>query len=158
MKKTIVTLRSAPAVSVEVPEHFPRARGEKGEPKRLERSGFGALRLFPGVPRTVSCDELEFIRRHQPEVAARLDSRPYVESKRVDYRGATESEIEAAAAEAGISHLPLAAQCDRLQKTGKIKRPDPKKASATVLSGKKGSSSEKPGGNGNGGKTSRKPR
>ena len=99
MDKVIVTLRTTPAASVEVPKHFPKLRGAKGEgdPKEIGRSCFGALRFFPGVPKTITKDELEFVRLHCGDVAARLDDRPYVESKRLDYRGANESVIAALA-------------------------------------------------------------
>lgn len=156
MKKCIATLVSAPAESVEIPVHFPQKRGDESEPRLIERSAFGALRFFPGIPRTISCDECEFIRSEQPDVLERLEISKYVESKRVDYRGATEAEIEKLAEEAGIGHLSLADQCVRLEVTKKLKRPKPENASATKLGG--GGGSKKKTGGGDSGRSSRKPR
>ena len=104
--------RGAPA-TVEFPE------GEKA-PKR---SCFGALRLFPGIPRAVTAEELAFIEKKHPAVYAELEVRPYVESRRVDRRGATEAEVERLAAEAGISHLPNARVLEILRERGKLKDP-----------------------------------
>lgn len=131
MKKVIVTLRDAPNVSVEVPAEFPqkrRKRGEKAEkPKKIDRSVFGAIRLFPGVPKTISADELEFVRVNRPTVFGRLDSRPYVESKRIDYRGVTEGEVEALAEKEGIGHLDFSKKLERLGERGKISKRVPRK-------------------------------
>jgi hypothetical protein len=166
MDKIIVTLRSAPAASVDVPKTFPKLRGAKeGKPREIARSCFGALRFFPGVPKAITKDELEFLRRHHGEVAGRLDERPYVESKRLDYRGVTEADLAALAEKEGVGHLKLKDQVARLQERGKLGKPDPKKSSETRLEGKgagKAAASEKPKAktteNGNGGTTSRKPR
>ncbi len=161
MDKVIVTLRSTPAASVEVPKHFPKLRGakEKGDPKEIGRSCFGALRFFPGVPKTITKDELEFLRIHRGDVAGRLDDRPYVESKRIDYRGATEADIAALAEKEGVGHLKLKDQVARLRERGKLEKPDPKKSSETRLEGKDSPKAKsKTNGNGNGGRTSRKPR
>jgi hypothetical protein len=160
MDKVIVTLRSTPAASVDVPKHFPKLRGAKGEgdPKEIARSCFGALRFFPGVPKTITKDELEFVRLHHGEVAARLDDRPYVESKRLDYRGKSEKEIAELAEKEGVGHLPLKTQVERLQARGKLEKPDPKKSTETRLEGKTTPKAAPKNGNGNGGKTGRKPR
>lgn len=167
MDKVIVTLRSAPAASVDVPKHFPKLRGEKreGDPREIGRSCFGALRFFPGVPKTITKDELEFVRIHHGDVAARLDERPYVESKRLDYRGATESDLAALAEKEGLGHLKLRDQVARLRDRKKLEKPDPKKSSETRLEGRgsaKAPAPEKPkpktNGNGNGGTTAKKPR
>jgi hypothetical protein len=132
MKKTIVTLRSAPSESIEVPKTVKDGTKDRA----LERSCFGALRLFPGVPKTITTDELEFIKEKQSEVFLRLEVRPYVESKRVDVRGASEADIEKMAAEEGLGHLRLRDQVDRLQKRGKLKRPE-KRETAARGAGKK---------------------
>lgn len=119
-ERTIVTLRSAPSESIEVP-------GEFGG-RALQRSCFGAIRLFPGVPKTVTRDELEQIKRGRPDVFARLTVQPYVESRRVDRRGATEADVHRLAEEAGISHLPHARQVEVLRKRGKMPANAPEKA------------------------------
>lgn len=114
-EKTIVTLRSAPSVSVEVPD--------EQEGKTLQRSCFGALRLFPGIPKTITKDELEHLKKNQPDVFARLTVQPYVESKRVDRRGAGEADVRRLAEEAGISHLPHRKQVEVLRERGKLSKP-----------------------------------
>jgi len=123
-EKVIVTLRSAPSVSVDVPDSV-----KEGKEKRpLKRSRFGAIRLFPGVPSTVTQDELEHIRRKHPAVAERLEVRPYVESTRVDRRGISEAELEKLAAAEGLDHLKPRAQVEKLRTRGKLagrKRPAP---------------------------------
>lgn len=113
MKKVIVTLRGAPAETFEIPEG-------------VERSCFGSLRLFPGVPRAISAEEREHLKK--THVEPRLNVRPYVESRRVDKRGATESEIVAAAEKAGVSHLPMQRQIEVLLERGVIKPPVEKKS------------------------------
>lgn len=107
MTKVVVTLRSAPVASVEFPEG-------------VERSAFGAIRLFPGVPRAVSLSELKHIRAAEPGVFARLHVQPYVESRRVDLRGAGEAEVARLAGEEGISHLPHAEQVRVLRERGRL--------------------------------------
>lgn len=146
MDKMIATLRSSPPASVEVPAVFPRKRGVEGESRSIERSVFGALRFFPGIPKTISADEVRYLRHFEPAVFARLDLRKYVASKRVDYRGKGEKEIEALAAKEGIAHLPLAKQVERLVERKKLEIP-PKSASSRTEFSK-----PRKGGNGNGGK------
>lgn len=145
MKKLNATLRSAPAASIEVPEDFPpsreeareaRKRGEEPKTRSIERSGFGALRLFPGVPRAISEDELEYIRGHRADVGRRLTVSPYVESKRLDYRGKTEADIEALAEGEGIGHLGFAQKVERLEESGKLTRPKAVESSETRPEGK----------------------
>jgi len=115
-ERTIVTLRAAPSASVEVPE--------KKDGKTLQRSCFGALRLFPGIPKTVTRDELEHIKQAEPDLYNRLTVQPYVESKRVDRRGAGEAEIAKLAEQEGIAHLPHARQVELLRERGKIRVPE----------------------------------
>jgi hypothetical protein len=69
MSKHTVILRDAPAESVEIPAPIEEA----------ERSCFGALRLFPQVPRTITGAELAQIERARPDVFARLEVREHVE-------------------------------------------------------------------------------
>ena len=123
--KKIVTLRSAPPVSVEVPSVV---KGDDGKERKVERSCFGALRLFPGLPKAVTEDELEHIKNTEPGMFARLVIQPYVESKRVDVRGVTESEVEKMAEEEGISHLKPKERDKKLRERGKLKRPEKRKA------------------------------
>lgn len=123
-KLRIVTLRSAPSASVDVPELFPKKRG-KSEDRRIERSVHGSIRLFPGVPKAVTEDELEYIRATRSDIATRLDDRPYVESKRRELRGATEGEIAELAAKEGIDHLPTREQHRILVDRGKLQKPKP---------------------------------
>lgn len=139
MRKIIVTLRDAPNASVEVPGEFPRKRGEKkkAEARKIERSVFGAIRLFPGIPKAISTDELEYVKLHRSDVFRRLDVRNYVESKRVDYRGASEAEIETLAEREGIGHLAFSRQVERLVERGKVKPPDPRKSTETRLDARK---------------------
>lgn len=147
MKKVIVTLRDQPAGSVEVPREFPRRRGEKEKKSvDIERSCFGCLRFFPGVPRTISEDELAYIEGWRGDLFGRLDRRPYVESKRVDYRGASESAIEALAEKEGIGHLDLPRKVARLTERRKLDRPDPRKSTETriLASRKDGGTARKP--------------
>jgi hypothetical protein len=136
MKKVIVTLQGGATASVEVPEAFPRRRRAKGKARAIARSVFGAIRFFPGVPKAISGDELEYIRAHRGDVSGRLEVRPYVESKRVDYRGASEAEIERLADEGGIAHLGLSAKVERLAERGKLEKPDRRKSTETKLAGK----------------------
>lgn len=113
-EKKIVTLRSAPSVSVEVPD--------SQDSKTLQRSCFGAIRLFPGIPKTVTKDELEFIEKTDPDLYGRLVVQPYVESKRIDRRGVAESEVDRLAAEEGIAHLSHGKQVEVLRSRGKISK------------------------------------
>lgn len=115
-ERTIVTLRVAPSASVEIPE--------ERDGKALKRSCFGALRLFPGIPKTVTRDELEHIKRAEPDLYNRLIVQPYVESKRVDRRGAGEAEIAKLAEQEGIAHLPHARQVELLRERGRIRVPE----------------------------------
>ncbi len=133
MKKVIVTLRDAPNASVEVPGEFPQKRRAKRKVREIERSVFGAIRLFPGVPKAISSDELEYVELHRSDVFRRLDRRPYVESKRVDYRGASEAAIEDLAAREGIGHLDLPSKVERLTERGKLEAPDPRKSTETRI-------------------------
>lgn len=133
MSKVIVTLRSAPSESVEIPKYKKKEKGAKGERVEITRSCFGALRFFPGIPKAVTKDELEYIKKNDAELRRRLKTRPYVESKRVDKRGASESEVEALAESEGIGHLPMKRQIEILKKRGKIKpKPAAKPASAST--------------------------
>jgi hypothetical protein len=136
MEKIIVTLRDAPAASVDVPD-------ETGG-KKLQRSCFGAIRLFPGIPKTVSRDELEYLKVADPGLFARVHVQPYVESKRVDRRGAAEAEVSHLADQEGLTHLSHSKQVELLQKRGKIGRSTPKKASSAETSAK--GERRKPGG------------
>jgi hypothetical protein len=106
--KHIVTLRSAPSETVEVPEEV------------KVRSCFGALRLFPGVPKAVTKEELKHIETARPDVFERLEVRPYVESRRVDLRGVSEAEIAALARTEGLEHLRPAEQVRQLRERGKL--------------------------------------
>lgn len=114
MDKFVVTLRTAPSEAVEVPDE-------------LKRSCFGALRFFPGIPKTVTKDELEFIKSNNADLHKRLHVRSYVESKRVDKRGASEAQIEKLADEAGIGHLKLGRKVEVLEKRGLLKKVAPPK-------------------------------
>jgi len=116
MNRAIVTLRSAPSVSIDIPAQ------EEGA-KQIQRSCFGAIRLFPGVPKAVTKDELDHIKATMPEVFLRLTIQPYVESKRVDLRGVAEADVSKLAAEEGIEHLSHARQVDLLRERGQIARP-----------------------------------
>lgn len=148
MKKVIVTLQGGATATVEVPDTFPKKRGVKTKAKKIERSVFGAIRLFPGIPKAVSEDELEFIKLGRKELFGRLEIRKYVESKRVDYKGATEADIEALAEAEGIGHLDLPKKIEVLVEREKIKTPTVS-TETRILSPKK---------NGNGGTTKRKPK
>lgn len=112
-EKVNVTLRSSPSASVEFP-------AEKGP----DRSCFGALRLFPGIPRAVTRGELDWIERREPALFARLTVSPYVESKRVDRRGASEATVERLAESEGLSHLSHGRKVEVLRKRGKLKPPE----------------------------------
>lgn len=120
MKKLIAILRSTPACTVDVPATFPKKKGDENEPREIERSCFGALRFFPGIPKAISVDEMEYVRLERADLYPRFDVRPYVESKRVDRRGATEDEIEKLAKSEGIEHLDFANALKRLRQRGKI--------------------------------------
>jgi hypothetical protein len=137
-ERTIVTLRSAPSATVEVPE-------KKKDGGALQRSCFGVLRLFPGIPKTVTRDELEHIKQAEPDLYNRLTVQPYVESKRVDRRGAGEAEIAKLAEQEGIAHLPHGRQVELLRERGKIRKPGKQRAAVSEKpSGKPGG--KKPGG------------
>lgn len=124
MSKVIVTLRSAPPASVDITDD------------QCERSCFGALRFFPGIPKTITKAELEYLGKAQPMLRARLQVRPYVESKRLDYRGASEAKIEVLASEEGVGHLDLAKQIEVLRQRGKLDVPDKRKSTETRLENK----------------------
>ncbi len=113
MKRVIVTLRRGAQVEVEVPE-------ESGG-RKLERSTFGAIRIFPGVPKAISTDELAHIKATRPEV--RLEVQPYVESKRVDRRKFSEAVVGSHADAHGLRHLPFAEQLRHLQTSGEKSKP-----------------------------------
>ena len=73
MTKVIVTLLGGRRLQVDVPaEH-------KG--RKLERSVYGAVRLHPNVPRTLSKDELDYVREREPKAELRVQK--YAEAKRV---------------------------------------------------------------------------
>jgi hypothetical protein len=136
-KMCIVTLRSNPAASVDVPGKFPRERGKKaGEAKTIERSVVGALRLFPGIPKTVTEDELDYMTRHRTDVATRLDRREYVESKRKELRGCTEAEVRERAEAEGVGHLPFKGQEKALLDRGKLVPPKRTPVKAVTKGGK----------------------
>jgi hypothetical protein len=128
-ERKIVTLRAAPSASVEIPE-------EKGG-RRLQRSCFGALRLFPGIPKTVTLDELECIKREEPDLYAQLTVQPYVESKRVDRRGVAEAELARLAEAEGISGMPPQRQLRVLRERGKLRKPGDQSVSRAPSGGKK---------------------
>lgn len=114
--KRIVTLRSAPSETVEVPPRFEFKDGER----EVARSCFGALRLFPGVPKTVTADELEFVERERPAIRRRLEVREYVESRRVDRRGMSEADLTALAKAEGLEHLSHSDLVARLRASGRL--------------------------------------
>lgn len=118
--KVIVTLQSAPSVSVEVPEYKDKAKQTK-----IERSCFGALRFYPGIPKTITVDELDFIQKEKKELASKLKSAPYVESKRVDKRGVTEAELNRLSKDHAIEHLSHARKIEVLKAKGAIKASKP---------------------------------
>jgi len=117
MKKFVITLRRGPSIQVDVPE----TTGKGKDKRKVERSAFGAIRVYPGIPKTVTKDELDVIKAAHPSV--RLEVNPYVESKRVDRRGASEAEVAALAEKEGISNLSFAEQVRVLRKRGKIVAP-----------------------------------
>jgi len=135
MNKVTVTLRSAPSESIEVPTQV-KYKKEK-EVTKLERSCFGAIRLFPGIPKAITKDELEHIKKTRADLFARLDVKPYVESKRVDKRGISEADAEKLAKAEGLDHLKPKVQLEKLQERGKVTRPK-KRENAPRLEGKKG--------------------
>ena len=112
--KLIVTLRSAPSISFEITA------------KDVKRSCFGALRFYPGIPRTVTAGEFEQMKKQVKGIEKKFDVRPYVESKRLDKRGATESEITALSTSEGIDHLSFHRKIEVLGKRKKISGPTPK--------------------------------
>jgi len=122
MNKVIVILRSTPSVSIEVPNTVVI----DGNKKEIKRSCFGALRLFPGVPKSISKDELEYIKNTEVVIYSYLEKKQYVESKRIDIRGASEADIEKLAKDGGLDHLKVKVQLQKLQERGKLKRPDVK--------------------------------
>lgn len=107
MKKVIVTLRSGPSASIEVPSG-------------LQRSCFGAIRLFPGIPKAIATEEYEYIRAKYPAFSARLEVGKYVESTRVGTRGISEADLEALVKQEGLAHLKLKAQVKKLWERGKL--------------------------------------
>ena len=111
MNKVTVTLRAAPRVSFDIPE-------------TVERSCFGALRFFPGIPRACSTGELAYIKEHHPNDYRRLLVSSYVESRRVDRRGASEAEIERRARQEGLEHLPFVKKVAELRRRGKLPEPE----------------------------------
>jgi|GEM_PF-5532523 len=144
MNKIVVTLSRGPALSVDVPDEYRVGRGKLAVTKQVERSCFGAVRLYPGLPKTISTTELEYVKDKNPKLADMLSVRPYVESKRVDKRGCTEAELEALADKEGISHLKPARKLKVLCERGKLAAP---KVSATVVEDKP---KRRRNGNGNG--------
>lgn len=106
-KKVIATLRSGPSASIEVPSG-------------IKRSCFGAIRLFPGIPKTIMMEEYEYVRNKLPALGARLQIGKYVESKRVGARGISEADLEALADREGLSHLKLKSQVAKLRERGKL--------------------------------------
>jgi len=115
-EKVTVVLRSQGSVEIEFPE---------GKEAPKNRSCFGALRLFAGIPRAITREELEWIEKKEPKLFARLRVAKYVESKRVDRRGASEAEVERLAEREGIGHLPPGRRLEVLRKRGKVKPPEP---------------------------------
>lgn len=107
MDRVIVILRRGPQVSLEFPEG-------------VERSCYGAIRLYPGIPKTLSGAELKHLEKHRPDCHELLSVRPYVESQRVDKRGCTESELNQLAESNGLGHLPISLQLQRLKEKGKL--------------------------------------
>lgn len=122
MNKIIVTLRSSPTESIEVP-NIVKYKGDKEETVLQKSCTFGAIRLFAGIPKTISMDELKHIKKVMPRIYSKLDVKPYVESKRVDKRGASESEINKLVVKEGLEHLKPAVQIEKLKERGLIKKP-----------------------------------
>ena len=73
MTKVIVTLLAGRPLQVDIPDEH---NGNK-----VERSLYGAIRLFPNVPRTISADELAFVKEKEPN--AKFREQKYVETKRL---------------------------------------------------------------------------
>ena len=113
MMKVIVTLRDQPATSVEIPE----ATSAGGKLQAIERSCFGAIRLFPDVPKAISKSELDYLKVREPALFRRLFVQPYVESHRIDRRGMSEAEVNRRATRFGFGHLPHAKQVAALKKS-----------------------------------------
>lgn len=108
MPKINVTLiSSSPPLSFEFPEG-------------IERSCFGAIRLFQGVMRTITLDELNHIKTKYKKESVKIKTSKYVESKRVDKRGYNEDDINYLAKEHNLLDLPLKNQIKRLKKLGLI--------------------------------------
>lgn len=131
MNKVVVTLQRGPAKTIDVPKEYKVGKGRKAEKREVERSCFGSVRLYPGLPKAISDSELAFIVAVRPDVRKELKVTPYVESKRADKRGCSEAQLEAAAEEAGISHLKPARKLEVLKGRGKLpaaptKKPTPK--------------------------------
>lgn len=122
MDKVIITLRSTPSESIEIPAVV-KYKGDKEERKLQRTCCFGAIRIFPGIPKAISKDELEHIKRIMPNVFSRLEVKPYVESKRVDVRGASEKEINELVEKHSLGHLNSSAQIEKLMERGLIKKP-----------------------------------
>lgn len=94
-KKYIITLASGSAETFDVPGYD--ARGDV-----IQRSCFGALHLYPNVPRGITEGELEYIRGARPDIYVRAHVSPYVESKRIDHRGVSEGEVQRTADKLGV--------------------------------------------------------
>lgn len=105
MKKVIVTLKVGPSQDVDVPDQYRVGRGRRATNRAVQRSCFGCLRLYPGLPKAVSEDELSWIEAKLPVLFEKLAVRPYVESRRADKVGCSEADVEAAAEASGLGHL-----------------------------------------------------
>lgn len=139
-KKVVVTLRSGPSVSIEVPGG-------------VKRSCFGAIRLFPGIPKAIAMEEFEYVREKHPMVRARLEVGKYVESKRVGARGISEADLEGLAEREGLSHLKLKMQVEKLRERGKLpisKFSDEGKSKRTTRRIRNGNGNSSNSGNGSG--------
>ena len=113
MNNKIVLLNSYPFVSVEFPKEI------------TNRSCEGELRIYPHLPKPITDDELAYIKDKFPDIFYRLNVKPYIESKRVDKRGITETDIHRLAEHEGIAHLPLKKQIATLERRGKIEKSIP---------------------------------
>lgn len=139
-KKVVATLRSGPSVSIEVPGG-------------VQRSCFGAIRLFPGIPRAITGEEYEHVRKKHPKVCARLEIGKYVESKRVGARGISEADLEGLAEREGLSHLKLKTQVEKLRERGMLpisKIADEGKSKRTTRRIRNGNGNSSNSGNGGG--------
>ena len=131
-EKVILTLRSAPSVSIEVTD------------ERCQRSCYGALRFYPGIPKTITKEELAYIEKTDKGVVSRFDVRAYVESKRIDKRGITERQVEELALKKGVDHLPFARKVEVFAKQSQVDppavhRPKPVEPPVSAASKKSGS-------------------